>query len=387
MAFFHPKKKSFKFVTKTFLVSSICVFGSSVVFLFHNLPQKNYPKQIRLGIRTASSAIGIKNRDGSYSGFCGEFLKTLEHELSRQNQQIPVIPKDIANQYRGKAYPRYDGLIAEKIEIECGPNSRSSLKLRDRRDNQLFKSKIQFSRKSFHTTGIKLLLKKETAAELQNTPRKQIEDKLSALTIAVIRGTTTLKQFEKNGNYYDSYVPYPKIKQKNQKLDVRDLALNDLEAGKIKAFASDATILRTLLDEGVKEEPGYRKGRKPLKNNNYVIYPQEPDRYLPYLRKQQYAIAINKNSDYAKWLRKVIDQVLENPSLNQAKKDIKEYENGGDISPPVLRPNPISPPPRENDRGNNPFFDPGVIAAFITAVSTIVVGYWQYGRSGKAKSG
>ncbi|MEO1185255.1 MAG: hypothetical protein AAFX46_11390, partial [Cyanobacteria bacterium J06636_27] len=124
---------------------------------------------------------------------------------------------------------------------------------------------------------------------------------------------------------------------------------------------------------------------QPFKNKNFVIYPQAPDRFLPKLRKQQYAIAINKNTDYAKWLRKTVDKVLEQPSLNQAKKDIQEYENGRDILPPLHL--PPREQPSKSDRGNNPFLDPGVITAFITAVSTIIVGYWQYGRKNKAKSG
>ena len=389
MAFFQPQKESFKFLITTFFISPIC-FLISCKSQVDSLPQESYPKQIRVGIRTTSSGIGSKNKDGSYGGFCAEFLKTLEQELSRQNRQIPVIPKDIANQYRGKAYPRYSGLTAEKIEMECGPNSTFTLKLRDRQDNQLLKSKILFSKKSFHTTGIKLLLNKKTAVELENAPENQLEKKLSALSIAVIRGTTTLQQFRKNGNYYDGYVPYPKIKQKNQKLDIRDLALDDLEKGEIKAFASDAIILRTLLEEGIQGKSGYRKSRQPFKNKNYVMYPQAPNTYLPKLKKQQYAIAINKNTDYAKWLRETADKVLEKPSLNQAKQDIQKYENGGDILSPVPQ-TPLSEKPREkpsrNDRGNNPFLDPGVITAFITAVSTILVGYWQYGRRNKAKSG
>ena len=151
MAFFQPQKESFKFLITTFFISPIC-FLISCKSQVDSLPQESYPKQIRVGIRTTSSGIGNKNKDGSYVGFCAEFLKTLEHELSRQNRQIAVIPKDIANQYRGKAYPRYHGLIEEKIEMECGRNSTSTLKLRDRQDNQLLKRKILFSKKSFHTT-------------------------------------------------------------------------------------------------------------------------------------------------------------------------------------------------------------------------------------------
>ncbi|AFY56658.1 extracellular solute-binding protein, family 3 [Rivularia sp. PCC 7116] len=335
MAFLHFKKKSFKFITVTFLVSSICIFCDRAVSQTNsqanNLAKTIYPEQIRVGIRTASSAIGSKNKDGSYGGFCGEFLNTLQQEVSRQNQQIPVIAKDIANQYRGREYPRYDGLIANQIEIECGPNSRSSLKLKDIRDNKPFRRKIQFSRKNFHTTGIKLLLNKETAEELENTPANQLKDKLSALPIAALRDTTTLKQFRINKDSYKSFIPYPRKKQINQKLDVRDLALDDLEAGKVKAFASDAIILRTLLEEGVAGEPGYRKSRQPLKNYNYVLYPQQPGIYLPNLEQQQYGIAIKNQTPYFKWLRKTVDRVLDNPSLNQAKQYIKEYENGKEI--------------------------------------------------------
>ena len=139
MAFLHLNKKSFKFIATTSLVSSICFFGNSAVSQISNASTGSYPSQIRLGIRTTSSAIGSKNISGSYGGFCGEFLNTLWQELSRQNQKIPVIALDIANQYRGREYPRYDGLISNKVEIECGPNSKSSLRLRDTRDKKPFR--------------------------------------------------------------------------------------------------------------------------------------------------------------------------------------------------------------------------------------------------------
>ncbi len=406
MAFLHLNKKSFKFIATISLVSSICFFSNSAVSQTSNASTGSYPTQIRLGIRTTSSAIGSKNIGGSYGGFCGEFLNTLGQELSRQNQKIPVIALDIANQYRGTEYPRYDGLISNKVEIECGPNSTSSLKLKDTRDRKPFRNKIIFSRNNFHTTGIKLLLKKETAAELQSTPLNQLEEKLSRLRIAAIKGTTTLKEFRVSRNYYNSLVPYPNRKQANQKLDVRDLALDDLEAGKVKAFASDAIILRTLLEEGVKGEAGYRKDRQPLKNQNYVIYPPEPGKYLPNLGKQEYAIAINKNTPYARWLRKTIDKVLSNTNLSQAKQYIKEYENGKYyasappsqvVQPPSaveaiettenVKADEASDRTKSNEKEkDNPFSDPSVIAALIGAFSTIVIGYWQYGKKDNAKS-
>ena len=163
---------------------------------------------------------------------------------------------------------------------------------------------------------------------MQSTSLNQLEDKLSTLRIAAIKGTTTLKEFRVSRDYYKNLVPYPRDKQANQKLDVRDFVLDDLETDKVKAFASDAIILRTLLEEGVKGEAGYRKDREAYKNLNYVIYPSAPGKYLPNLGKQEYAIAINKNTHYVGWLRKTIDKVLDNADLSQAKEDIKEYENG-----------------------------------------------------------
>lgn len=384
MSFLHLKKTPCKLITATFFLSSICFFDNSAVSQTNKAATRIYPTQIRLGIRTISSAIGSKYPDGSYGGFCGEFLNKLEDELSRKKLQIPVIPQDIANQYRGKEYPRYDGLITNKIEIECGPNSKSSVKLKDIRDNKAFRHKIKFSKNSFHATGIKLLVKKRTADELKNTSPKKLEEKLSALSIAVIKGTTIWNQFKTNSNYYSSYVAYAENKKANQKLDILDLALDDLETGKVKAFASDAIILRTLLEEGV-------KGSKPLKNQNYVIYPQEPEKYLPHLEKQQYAIAINKNTPYVKWLRKTIDRVLEKPSLYEAKQKIKEYENGKEISassPPQL----IEPNQAPDEEKGGKFTDEklsdliNALATLITAVSGIVIGYWKFGKDDKAES-
>ncbi|MEO1559587.1 MAG: hypothetical protein AAFS12_08105, partial [Cyanobacteria bacterium J06632_19] len=166
----------------------------------------------------------------------------------------------------------------------------------------------------------------------------------------------TLKQFRLNRDYYNSVVSYPRKKQVDQKLDVRDLALDDLEVGKVKAFASDAIILRTLLEEGVEGEPGYRKGRQPLKNHNYVLYPQQPGIYLPNLEQQQYGIAIKNKTPYFKWLRKTVDRVLYNPSLNQAKQYIKEYENGKDIESipsPEIKSTPQSSPKQESEQNKD----------------------------------
>jgi polar amino acid transport system substrate-binding protein len=199
----------------------------------------------------------------------------------------------------GKSYPRFDGLLNNRIDIECGSNSISSLNLKiNENEDTTFGDKIELSKTIFHTTGIKLLLKKDTANDL-NRDLNNLENKLRDLSIAVMRQTTTLNEFKNNDQYYRGYIPYPKIEKSNSKLDVRDLALDDLgNSVKPFAFASDSPMLQTLFENGVEGESQFVKHRNPYKDtNNYTIFPAEPGSYLPHLNKQFYAVAISKETN------------------------------------------------------------------------------------------
>ncbi|MGB3298312.1 MAG: transporter substrate-binding domain-containing protein, partial [Phormidesmis sp.] len=243
-------------------------------------------------------------------------------ELSRRNLQIPVVPlaKPLENQYRGQNYPRYGALLIDEADIECGPNSTSSLELETNVEGiETFGDKIKLSR-SFYTTGIRLLLKKDTAKAL-----KKADLELQNLLIAVLRQTTTLQEFEDHKEYYRNYVPYPKNKLQDSKNDVRDLALNALQNDRVQAFASDAPILQTLFKQGVQGEYPFRQDREPYEKSDYTIYPGEG--YLDELGAQEYAIAIQKNTTYSERLRDIINEVIGNHNLSEQKQEIKNYES------------------------------------------------------------
>ena len=350
--------RSVAFVTIALLILFICIFSTNA------LSQETLPKGIRVGIRDAAFPIGNLTGSGQYDGFCGAFIEELRDELSRQSPQIRVTPleKSIENQYRGKNYPRFGALLDDKADIECGPNSRSSLDLKiEGRPNKTFGDEVELSTNNFYRTGIRLLLKKDTAEELEKASSDDLQDQLQKLKIAVLRHTTTLQQFEAQKQHYKNYVPYPIDESLQSKYDIRDIALKALEDDKVRAFASDAVILQTLFEKGVQGEPEFRKDREPYKDRDqtYTIFPLKG--YLRYLDEQLYAIAIRKNTKYSDWLRTTIDKVLDNPNLSQAKQEIKNYEDS--IAAPSVDRTPDDPTPD----------DPTIIVAKIAAAAAIIV--------------
>jgi polar amino acid transport system substrate-binding protein len=168
------RKQGIKIISIAFLVYIICTVNIAKV-VSQQAPSLN---PIRLGLRTAAFPIGnvVKEeivdkktnkvlRHGEYSGFCQDFAEQLERTLFKNHSKRPVVITQIENQYRGIGYPRFDGLLKSTIDIECGPNSISSLDLKDKKGNK-FSESIEFSNKSFYESNIKLLLKKEVANKL-----------------------------------------------------------------------------------------------------------------------------------------------------------------------------------------------------------------------------
>jgi polar amino acid transport system substrate-binding protein len=315
------------------ILSIVCVSGSPS--LSQNLDEIGL-REIRVGIRNAAFPIGDAIQPGQYRGFCADFVEQLKNELSRQNQQISVRPleKPLENQYRGEGYPRFGALLAKIAEIECGPNSRQSLDLpidATRKDSRIFRDEIAPSTKDFYRTGIKLLVKSDTAEELRKASPDELKNKLLNLPIAVVRQTTTLQAFSAQQQYYKQFVPYPRDQSLNPLYDVRDLALDALENDQVKAFASDAVILQTLFQKGVTGQPEYRKERpaykdaKDINGKRYEIFPDKG--YLPNLEEQQYVMAVRKKTGYQNALIDLIDNVLGNRSLDKAVQAIRDYES------------------------------------------------------------
>lgn len=316
------------------LTCLICIIAAKSAFA-----QTNLPTIIRLGIRTAAYPIGhVVDSDGSvkFGGFCDVFIQELENQLRQEGRNIPVVAQVIRNQYtggdKGGGYPRYDGLINDHIDIECGSNSISSLYLLDEK-GEPFINKIDYARPSFYTTGIKLLLKKKEARKLNSLMNRLSQSKqekaLRNLSIGVLDYTTTRSEIEQAAKGSDNfYLNRKTFDLQDDQSSARDAALNELEEGSIQAFASDAVILETLLKEGVQEDLPYQHRREPYKKD-YTLFPAKPGAYLPYLHRQDCIIAVQRKpvGYSATDLKSLIHSVLIKSSLNVDEREkIKNYE-------------------------------------------------------------
>ena len=317
------------------LTCLICIIAAKSAFAQTNLPK--LPSTIRLGIRTAAYPIGHVDPDvpDKFGGFCDVFRQELENQLREEGRSIPVVAQVIKNQYTGENYPRYDGLINNHIDIECGPNSISSLYLLDKKGEQgePFINKIDYASPSFYTTGIKLILKKKEARKLDSLMNRLSQGKqdkaLRNLSIGVLDHTTTLSEIaraaKESANFYLNYKTFY---LQNDQGSARDAALYALEGDLIEAFASDAVILETLLKEGVKEDLPYQHRREPYKKD-YTLFPAKPGVYLPHLPTQDCIIAVQKNpAGYsATDLKSLIHSVLSKPRLSVDEREkIRNYE-------------------------------------------------------------
>ncbi len=356
--------KVIKIIVIDSLVFLICMFGeiNNVLSTDQTNSFDELPDQIIIGIRTSSFPIGRviepERRDettgeikkyGVYDGFCGRLEQQLEDEIKRLRElgklikDIEVNSITIANEYRGKEFIRYKGLRDGSIHIECGPNSISSLELLDENDNP-FSESIDFVHsftsdhvkeyKDFYTTGIKLLLKYEKKTELYNLNENQLIEELRNLRIGAITKTTTSDQLLKAKEYYPQFIPQGLDDKKSY---AKEVALDSLESSdkdSIEAYAGDAVMLMDLLTRGVEEKRDkdnniYQKARERYDKRGYELYPDKPEEYLPELDKQEYGIAIKKDTlGYsAEDLNNLILSVLNDSPLNEfERKLIKEYE-------------------------------------------------------------
>lgn len=309
MSISHSKVGKIKSGLFSIFICFICIFSST-----HALPQTVLPQQIRIGTRTAAFPIGKVSSDGQISGFCGDaFEDGLRQELLNRGIQSSITNQNVANQYKGTRYPRYNGLITGKIEIECGPNSPSSGDLIDETTGRYFRDEISFS-DPFHQTENKLILKVDQARRLHELPASEQEDEIYKLDIGVVKNTTTLKNFQEKGKAYTSY-------------PTREEALDDLDAGSIEAYASDAIILQTLLERGVQGTE--LEKRRPPYEEEFILFPLKAKEYLPGLDEESFVIVVKKNTPYERELLDVINTTL---SSIQNKNGLAEIEKDYVIS-------------------------------------------------------
>ena len=327
--------------------------------------QTYLPNLLLLGVRSFAYPIGYNVKEDSAEGFCGTFGKELQNQLASNGQQTKVKYIDIKNEGLGQTHPRYQGLKKRFVHIECGPNSRFP-------EGLSTAESIGFS-DVFHETGVKILLKKQLAEDLRSGNKK-----LKEIKIGVVKETTTLKMLEQEKDV--NKIGY----------DRWDQALNALEQNQVDAFASDTLIVLTLLNKGVNQEikKGVNEQEKLLlyrdayknKNGGYTIYP-ESSYLIPSAKKEQYAMAFDETVPFKTPLLNVINQTLQRPEINQAKEELKKFENPE--IPPTSPPSQTSPPsptsstsqtsppsPLSTDKDQNFFLT--ILGGFIGLVGVLI---------------
>jgi len=259
--------------------------------------QNQLPPIIKIGVRNPAKSIGRLKESGNWGGFCSVFGQKLQNELKKEGFETKVefYKEELKNAY----IDRYRGLEQKTINIECGPNTILT-------NEQLTSENwghVQFSA-PFHTTGIKVLLKKENYSILKSLTDDKVKKKLKEIGIAVIKQTTTFPKL-KNGGYN----PTPYI--------TKEESLKNLEKNPtIGAYASDALILKTLLVQDYNDE-------------DYTLFPKEPNTYLPGLDTEKYGMAILKGTSYENILLTAISETLNN--MEKERKQLEEEESAKSI--------------------------------------------------------
>jgi ABC-type amino acid transport substrate-binding protein len=332
----------------------IILISTCLVLIFWNAyvtAQTSLPNEIRLGVRTASYAIATYDKNSKQvGGFCGTFREKLASQTGST-----ITNRLVKNEYLDRTNPRFGGLLTNKendrIDIQCGPDSITSGKLIDPNSNKRYSEELSFS-KPFYRTGVKLLLKKTTANQNGNINIKN-------LTIGAVQDTTTLEQLKHRVNI----VP--------KEFSTRSVALTALKDGSTNAYAGDALILQTLLQDGLKgEELKPHERFPPFGNEGYTIYPPEKGQYLTDSNLEDYAIVIKKGTAYHDKLLEVIDNAIEQTS--------REYLGNAEQNHPSLE-NPLSNTSLDTPEKMPSFIDnllknPPLIVAGVIVVLMLIFG-------------
>lgn len=319
LQYFTTQQRKYVYLSIVSLVSAFIVL--TTLFSTHTYSQSEdsdarspfESREVIIGVRTAAYEIGHDvNEDGS-GGFCGAFGQELEKGLS--NKDITVTYRPIENNYLDGRWERYDGLRENIIDIECGPNSLPS-------GSPSWARGINFSNTPFHTTGVKLLLRKEVLENLSNE-NPSLTQILDVLIVTVVEKTTTLRLLER-------------IQGLNiRTTDGRDEALDLIERNDNYAYASDALIVRTLLNKGVKELKGenneiIRKMREPYRYDGFVTFPSD-ESYIGDVSEEKYVIAIKDGTQYASDLMEAIEDALNSEAIIRKSEELKESETSFSI--------------------------------------------------------
>ena len=177
--------------------------------------------EFRIGYRTDASPLSYENADGEPSGYsvdlCRRIATAVKNHLGIDKFDVRYVP--IASD------DRIDAVASGKVDIECGSTTVSLSRL----------ERVDFTLTTFITGGSILSLAGGGISTLSD---------LSGRKVGVVKGTTTVAQLR-------GHLEKNLIDAKVVELASREIAMNQLDSGKIDAFASDQIVLIGQIIESV----------------------------------------------------------------------------------------------------------------------------------------
>ena len=319
----HLRTKRIKYIYKTSVLLSVLFVLVWALLLEPVSSQLNTSdetspfesKELIVGVRTAAYEIGHDVQDSRSGGFCGTFGRELETTL--ENRNVNVKFRAIENNYLDDRWERYDGLRENVIDVECGPNSYPV-------GSPVWADGVSFSKTPFHVTGVKLMMRRSV---LEDIPSGRIDqgEVAKRVTVAVVKETTTWGLLNRVQGL------------KVEATEGRDAALNLLERNTDYAYASDALIVKTLLDRDVSELKGtdgeiIRKSRDPYKSRGFLAFPAD-ESYIGDRADEKYVIAIKRGTSYEDDLMDAIEDTLNSQDILAKREELRQSETSIPLLP------------------------------------------------------
>ena len=312
----HLRTRRIKHIHKASVLISVLLIFVGVLFSEPVSSQLNTSdetspfesKELIIGVRTAAYEIGHDVEDSRSGGFCGTFGRELETTL--ENRNVNVKFRAIENNYLDNRWERYDGLRENIIDVECGPNSYPI-------GSPVWADGISFSETPFHVTGVKLMIRRSVLEDMPNGRIDQSEV-AKRVRVAVVKETTTWGLLNRVQGL------------KVEATDGRDAALDLLERNTDYAYASDALIIKTLLDRDVSELKGadgeiIRKSRDSYKSRDFLAFPTD-ESYIGDRADERYIIAIKRGTSYEDILMDAIEDTLNSQDILAKREELKQAE-------------------------------------------------------------
>ncbi len=236
---------------------------------------------LKVAVRSDASPFGYRGDNGNWTGYCADFVKSLEQYLEQKLKlsggiHTIELPSSLEN--------RYQLLQQDNVHLECGPNTiRSDIE------------EVTFSQ-PFFATGTQFLVPNNKVSQINQS------SDLANLKIGVLNNTTTQKFVEEEFPSTEKVV--------FEGAGARSQAVKALTNNSIEALVSDS-----ILSIGEIERQG-------LAANNYTLLPKRPltcDYYgmlLPNNDNQwrdlvdEFIISKRGEQIYVKWLDKFTEDVV-----------------------------------------------------------------------------